>query len=173
MMEISNDQKVLYDYLRKTIRKLTFTYSIDANTMYSALHYYTRPRVKYDMNQYNNIYRRCKNLLKKITLVPADTTAKLLVSPKIFDNAIEEKNIHLYNSMTTPLSYTPVSSILSDSTIMSALSIDNNTAPMDYNATELMFPYAFIGPRNGVNILECSILMMLYKNVYNDVNERK
>ena len=49
---------------------------------------------------------------------------------------------------------------------MSTLSIENDSAEIDYDKAALMFPYAFIPPGEGINFLESIIYLLLYITVH-------
>lgn len=176
MPELDRITRVLLQrFMRKTIRKLTFTYSINVAELYTIAHYCTvKDDIAYAYSDSPKHYRRFQNILSKINSIDdVDsmnaidiTDGSIYSKPKIFDEIIKEKNIQLYNSIATKIQAPLITCTPSENVIKNSLLIEDEESKLDYNAAEIMFPYAFIGERVGTNIIETMALVLLYSTVH-------
>lgn len=178
MASVSVSHVMINDYLRKTIRALTFTYAITWPEVQEILY---DCDVKLQKKIYAqgisseispeirvNISKRLYTLFERLNtpqIAPSILSKTKFDHPKIYDSAILENGKKLYNFIAHIRNWPEVESSLSEK-FYDELSVIEEDKEYYADIIEKLFPHKNVGERNGVTFLEAVILSIIYSVVH-------
>jgi hypothetical protein len=158
-----SDHDIEIDIFRSTIQKLTFTNCISQSDLcaLACIYDYYSVEKEYptqDNDKYKKLFWR---LLKRLCVekISDSSNEKLFEPPKIYDKYLLDSQIRLYNNLSKNVNYEPIEKIMSISRIKNIVTLTGENP--DYEDIARVFPYYPEEKRDGVNFLECILLLAL------------
>ena len=153
------------EVFRKTIRELTFTPFIKLPVIYESSSENKLGRKEYDgitdNSEYVNERKRHERLLE--TLLKNKDTKKVPISqlitmPKVYDDILKQKRIHLYNYVAERLDFPSIDIHSPSVESLTQIAIIDSSHP-NYETIIEYYPQYCTDTRNGVDFIEYILLL--------------